>query len=219
MSEETTHIPKRGKIWETEKLKLAEYNPRKISPEAFNHLRESIKEFGFVEPIVVNTHPDRYGVVVGGHQRLKVADAEGMKEVPAVEVYLDIEKEKELNIRLNKNTGEFDIDKLLEGFQTDMLLAVGFTNEELHLDEDDFEEQVNKKGTGEATYPLVPEFSERYSYVIIMSTNEVDEAWMKEFFVLGKQKCYKTSRVSMGHAVLTTDLQAKIEKLKKGKKK
>lgn len=215
MSEQS--LLKETNIWSTDDLKLAEYNPRRISSKDFSQLRQSIREFGFVEPIVVNTHPDRYGVVVGGHQRLKVADAEGIKEVPATEVNLPLEKEKELNVRLNKNTGEFDFDKLLEEFNTDMLLSIGFTSDELDLDEDDFKDEVDKRGDGEAKFPIVPKFSERYSYVIVMATNEVDEAFLKTFFNLKKQQDYKTSRVGTGYAVLFEDFHKRIEKLQKEK--
>jgi len=51
----------------------AEYNPRQLTEKQYDDLTASIKKFGFVDPIIVNKHPDRDNVVVGGHQRLKVA--------------------------------------------------------------------------------------------------------------------------------------------------
>lgn len=90
-------------------LKYAPYNPRKISDEMLNKLKQSIEEFGYVEPIVVNK---RTRHVVGGNQRLKVLNDLGVEEVEAVFVDLDDAREKALNIALNKITGEWDYPKL-----------------------------------------------------------------------------------------------------------
>lgn len=95
-----------------EKLIPADYNPRKdLKPgdAEYEKLRRSIKEFGYVEPIIWNKTT---GNVVGGHQRLKVLLADGVKEIDCVVVEFDSEKEKALNIALNKVSGEWDRDKL-----------------------------------------------------------------------------------------------------------
>ena len=115
-------------------LKEAEYNPRQISEDAFAQLKTSLEKFECVEPAVVNNNPDRTNVIVGGHQRIKAAKALGWKEFPCVYVKLTPEQEKELNIRLNKNTGEFDFDILANEFEIDDLLDWGFTTDELDLD-------------------------------------------------------------------------------------
>ncbi len=112
-------------------LRPSEYNPRKISQESMTQLKESIKKFKLVDPLIVNCAPNRNGVVIGGHMRLKAAVELGFKEVPVVYLNIpDIEKEKELNIRLNKNTGEFDWN-LLANFDETFLKDVGFSSEEL----------------------------------------------------------------------------------------
>ncbi len=114
-----------------EDLKPAAYNPRKWSEKAISDLTESIKRFGLVEPILANCAPNRQNVVIGGHFRLKVAKDLGIKEVPVVYVSIpDIEKEKELNVRLNKNVGEFDFNLLAE-FDENFLAEIGFNSEEL----------------------------------------------------------------------------------------
>lgn len=112
-------------------LKFSEYNPRKASKKQFEDLKESIKRFGIVDPIIVNSAKNRKNVIIGGHFRVRVAKDLGIKEVPVVYVNIpDIEKEKELNLRLNKNLGEFDYD-LLANFDEDLLKDVGFESEEL----------------------------------------------------------------------------------------
>src|ERR1017187_3049620 len=92
-------------------LKNASYNPRKWDKEAESQLKESIRKYGIVDPLLVNSAEERKNIVIGGHFRLSVIKELGISDVPVVYVNIpDIEKEKELNIRLNKNTGEFDWD-------------------------------------------------------------------------------------------------------------
>lgn len=112
-------------------LNPAPYNPRKWSDDAIAQLTDSIKSFGLVDPILVNGSPDRKNVVIGGHFRLKVAKDLGIKEVPVVYVDIpDIEREKELNVRLNKNLGDWDYELLAE-FDETLLSTIGFDSEEI----------------------------------------------------------------------------------------
>lgn len=99
---------------EVSKLNPAEYNPRvqlKPGDKEYEKLKRSINEFGFVEPIIWNK---RSGNVVGGHQRLSVLKDLGYTEVECVIVDLDDNKEKALNIALNKIQGDWDNDKLAD---------------------------------------------------------------------------------------------------------
>jgi len=113
------------------KLKAAKYNPRKWSEQATKQLTDSIKRFGLIDPAIVNSAPGRENIVIGGHFRLKVAKNLGYKEIPVV--YVDIPdeaKERELNLRLNKNLGDWDYELLAE-FDQALLDDVGFSSEEL----------------------------------------------------------------------------------------
>ena len=112
-------------------LRASEYNPRKWDAAAEEALTESIKRFGLVDPILVNSAPERKGVVIGGHFRLAVIKKLGHKEVPVVYIHIpNLDKEKELNLRLNKNTGEFDWD-LLAKFDEAFLSEIGFSSQDL----------------------------------------------------------------------------------------
>lgn len=114
-------------------LKFAEYNPRKISEEDLEGLIKSLSEFGTVDPLLVNSATGREGIVIGGNQRLLALQQMGKTEVPVVYLNIpDLEKEKELNLRLNKNQGEWDF-KLLANFDSTMLTDIGFTSEELDV--------------------------------------------------------------------------------------
>jgi len=112
-------------------LNPSTYNPRKWNEAQTNALKESITKFGMCDPIICNSAKERMNIVIGGHFRLAVAKDLGFKEMPVVYVNIpDIEKEKELNVRLNKNLGEFDF-ALLKDFGEEFLGSVGFSTEEL----------------------------------------------------------------------------------------
>jgi len=92
-------------------LKPAEYNPRKkLKPgdKEYQKIKDSIEEFGFADPLVVNADM----TIIGGHQRLTVAMDLGYTEVPCAVVDVDKVREKALNIALNKITGAWDEDLL-----------------------------------------------------------------------------------------------------------
>ena len=118
-----------------EKLKSAEYNPRKdLMPEdaEYQKIKKSLIEFGYVDPIIVNNDM----TVIGGHQRLKVLKELGYTEVECNIVDLDKNKEKALNIALNTITGDWDNSKfeelLAELKESDVDLdATGFSFDEV----------------------------------------------------------------------------------------
>jgi DNA modification methylase len=113
------------------KIKFCEYNPRKHSKEEVNQLKASINKFGICDPIILNGAPERKNIVIGGNFRLETIKEMGYKEVPVVYINIpDIEREKELNIRLNRNTGSWDWS-LLASFDESFLSNIGFTSEEL----------------------------------------------------------------------------------------
>jgi len=109
----------------------AEYNPRKITPVEEFDLRESLMRFGLVEPIIININKERKDIVIGGHQRLKIWEELGNDEIDCNQIDLTLDKERELNIRLNKNGGSFDDDLIKEYFDYEELTEWGFTPDEL----------------------------------------------------------------------------------------
>lgn len=130
--------------WTTAKRKVADslpagYNARKMTESERRDLEDSIKEFGTVIPVVLNIGT-RENILIGGHQRVHIYADLGMQEIdvmlPSRE--LDETEEKRLNLRLNKNTGSWD-DEKLKLFDMDMLLDIGFGDNELQALFDDID--------------------------------------------------------------------------------
>lgn len=129
--------PKNKKIeWHIETREVAdllpaEYNPRVLSEKAKEELSKSVSKFGQVEPLVVNVGDK----LIGGHSRLKVYADLGIKQTPVMvpNRKLDAKEERELNLRLNKNTGEWDWSKMKDLFDVDELILAGFSDDELKV--------------------------------------------------------------------------------------
>lgn len=147
----------------------AEYNPRKdLKPgdAEYEKLKRSITEFGYVEPVIWNQTTGR---VVGGHQRLKVLQEMGMTEIDCVIIEVSEEKEKALNIALNKISGDWDTNKLallitdLQGSDLDVSLT-GFEPVEIDaLFKDDIKDGVRDDDfdvEAESKKPTVTKFGD-----------------------------------------------------------
>jgi len=91
----------------------AAYNPRvelKPGDPEYEKLKRSLEEFGLVEPVIWN---QRTGNLVGGHQRYRIIKESGVMEIEVSVVDLSLEKEKALNLALNKIQGSWDEEKLI----------------------------------------------------------------------------------------------------------
>ena len=150
-------------------LKHAEYNPRvdlKPGDKEFGKIKGSIAEFGYVEPIIVNSDM----TIIGGHQRAKVLKEVGYTEIDCVVIEVDKTKEKALNIALNKISGEWDFEalaKLLDELKEedyDIELS-GFDMKECEKLWDEF---MPKDEQEEEEIPEVPEESVIQSGDIIL---------------------------------------------------
>ena len=121
--------------WKTEKRKISElipapYNPRELTEQQAKDLATSLERFNLADPIVINTN----NTIIGGHQRINIYKIHNKHEVEVdcriPSRKLTPEEEKELNLRLNKNLGQWDYD-LLANFDEEMLKDVGFDSKEL----------------------------------------------------------------------------------------
>ena len=122
------------KVMRLEDIVPADYNPRQDLQKGdfeYDRLKESIDTLGFVKPLVVNI---RNNVLVSGHQRLKILLENGVTETEVMIVDLDDEKEKLLNIAMNRIEGDWEwskLESLLKEFSADELSVTGFTLAEI----------------------------------------------------------------------------------------
>jgi ParB-like chromosome segregation protein Spo0J len=117
----------------------APYNPRQSTAKQEKHLKESLEKFGMVEPIIFNKQT---GYIVGGHFRVRELKKLGIKEIECVIVDLNEADEKELNIRLNANTGSWDWDTLANDWDVVDLEAWGL---EIPFYDEEVKEEQSKE--------------------------------------------------------------------------
>jgi len=168
------------------KLKPAKYNPRKdLKPgdSEYEKLKKSILEFNAVEPIIWNK---KSGNIVGGHQRVKILKELGYKETEVSVVDLPEDKEKALNLALNKIQGDWDFPMLkeilleLDTGAFDMEIT-GFNEDEIkelvdwEKPEDEEEDRVKeiKKGLREGIIVIIGWFQ----ILVRPGTAEYDKLW------------------------------------------
>lgn len=102
-----------------------ESNARDLDEERFKKLRESIKKFGNLQPIVVNNRTNK---LLSGHQRLKIL-SETQDEVDVWLVDLNEFQEQSASLALNNEVGEFDdeaLSEIIKGFDSEQVYLTGF---------------------------------------------------------------------------------------------
>ena len=191
------------------RLNPATYNPRKdLKPgdREYEKLKRSITEFGYVEPVIWNRQT---GNVVGGHQRLKVLLDLGQTDIDCVVVDLGLQREKALNIALNKIQGDWDENKLaslmaefdasafdvsLTGFdagEVDALLNRFYSHE---AEEDTFDAGAEKKKIAEGGGPETrPGDLWRLGEHLLLCGNANDAAAYKRLLGDTRVQCAVTS--------------------------
>lgn len=128
----------------------------------------------------------RRDVIIGGHQRCKVWADLGNKTIPTVEVELDEAGEMELNVRLNKNTGEFDFDVLSSYFDMEVLKEWGFEDYEfgMTLDDDMTDEfdlpDGDKEPFQQMTFTLADAQAEAIKEALTIAKPEISETFGNE---------------------------------------
>lgn len=121
-------------------------NPRVISEAELNNLRRTIKEFGVVLPPIFNK---KTGTLVGGHQRIKAAQLEGILVIPMIMIDEEETKAKALALALNKIKGKWDFELLEKSInqiaETDILSLSGFSENDLIgiLSDPEYEDSLN----------------------------------------------------------------------------
>lgn len=185
-------------LFETVKVKFKDLvpnaiNPRKIKQAKKQQLWERLNKYGMISIPTM----DHDGTLLGGHQRCEIYVQYGFGEhetdVRKAKRKLTEEEVREIMLIDNTNAGEFELQKLHSEFADYVEL------EEFGLDFDEItaglHEAAEKLAGDEPEMPIVPKYSEKYSAVVIVIENSIDENFIRENLGLTKAKDYKTDNV------------------------
>ncbi len=123
-------------------------NPRRLTSKQADDLRDSLKKFGYVETIIVDHDKT---TIIGGHQRRRMmlqrllVSGSALIEVRVPNRPLTPKEFEQLNIRLNKNAGEWDYDILANNFEVEELFEYGFEPKELGMEDETSPSQKKEK--------------------------------------------------------------------------
>lgn len=174
-------------------LNPATYNPRKISRQMLKSLKATIKEFGMVDPLIVNKDM----TIIGGHQRFKACLELGFTEMPCVVLDLPKSKEKALNLALNKVTGDWDrkkLEKLLTEIEAIDIELTGF-------DEQEITKLIEDLNIEAPEYDIAPRLMEEYNYIVLFFRETLDFQVAADHFGLKMQKEDRREKIGLGKVV------------------
>lgn len=211
-------------------LKPSPYNPRKISDSNLQGLEKSLETWGNLQPIIWNRAKDR---IVGGHQRLRVLQKNGVEDVDVVVVDIEDEnEEKALNLALNNPAiaGEFtqqslDILEDVRDFMPDQYDSVNLR--ELHdmilgkpPEEftDDKEDKAGEKDNGIAVPNMDLQPFEHYDYLLVLATDSRDWQNLCEKLGIQKVNCSPIAghkKIGLGRCIHARRLLALLDQDKK----
>lgn len=126
-------------------LKAHPKNPRQLSKDQMKQLEQSIETYGLIDKPIINTD----NTIIGGHQRVNILKSKKITEVECwvPERELNQHEIDECNIRLNKNTGEWDFDVLANEWDIPDLVNWGFKLDDLDIsDIEEVKEEKAQKG-------------------------------------------------------------------------
>lgn len=190
-------------------------NPRIINKKEKRKLVESIKrdpELLMLKPLVI----DKNDVIVGGNQRYDACVELGMDEVPTIDASKLTKAQIEKFIVIdNTHAGDWDFVKMGELYNTDQMALWGVvapvTVDPLpkkELEEDDFDKEFKKHNDKTCELPIVPEFHEKYAYFVILTTNEIDEEFVRNKFGLNvKHTSHKSTDDRLSNVIPFKKLQ------------
>ena len=198
---------------EINKIKPYEKNPRK-NDEAVKYVAESIKEFGFKVPIVI----DKNNIIIAGHTRYKASLQLGLKEVPCI-IADDLTEEQIKAFRLADNKvsefAKWDNDLLqqeLDGlFEIINMNTFGFPVQIENID-------IDTEGKEE----ISGELGEANNYVVLEFDTDIE--WENAQYYLGLKKVStgeenpKIRRHGIGRVIKGNDILKKLQRLEKVEK-
>lgn len=164
-----------------------ENNPR-INDEAVEYVKNSIKEFGFKVPIVI----DKNNVIVAGHTRLKASLELNLEEVPCI-IADDLSQEQIKAFRLADNKvsekSQWDFSKLDE--ELDSILDIDMSLFDFEKSCQEIKEEIEKE---KPEIEFTEILGEEHNYIVLYFDNEVDWLQAETLFNLKQVQCPSTRK-------------------------
>ena len=145
-------------------VKISEVEPNRNQPrknfdeDALLELSESIKQFGIIQPLVVQKRKDYYEIIAG-ERRWRAAKMAGLKEVPVI--IKDYTDQEIVEISLIENIQREDLNPIEEAQAFKRLLT------EFHLKQDEVAEKVSKSRTAVTNSMRLLKLDERVQQMVI----------------------------------------------------
>ena len=179
-------------------------NPRSMSKEDFEDLKESIKESPDMlklREIILYPMGDKF-VAIAGNYRYRACKALGHKTVTCKILKEDTPEEKIREYAIKDNVQKGTWDKgILEAWNQDELYQFGAWKKK-----DAFTEEFESYNNDNAHYPLIPKFDENNEVFIIVSENEIDANWLRERLGMQTMKSYKSDELFKSNIIHISDV-------------
>ena len=146
------------------KVKLSQVEPNRKQPrkkfdeDALHELSESIRQFGIIQPLVVQKREDYYEIIAG-ERRWRAAKMLGLKEVPVI--IKDYTDQETVEISLIENIQRENLNPIEEAIAYKRLL------DEFHLKQDEVAERVSKSRTAVTNSIRLLKLDERVQQMVI----------------------------------------------------
>ena len=162
-------------------------NPR-INDEAVEYVKNSIKEFGFKVPVVI----DKDNVIIAGHTRIKASKELGIKDIPCI-IADDLTEEQVKAFRLADNKvaekSMWDYTKLDE--ELDSILDIDMSLFDFEKSCQEIKEEIEKE---KPEIEFTEILGEEHNYIVLYFDNEVDWLQAETLFNLKQVQCPSTRK-------------------------
>lgn len=193
--------------WHTEKRVLKQLIPLeknpfgKIDSLKKQQLKRKLETLGIFEIPTVDLNNELLTFNKRYHILMTLGKAEEEIDVRVPNRQLTDEERKGVIISSNVHEGQWDKEILDEVFADIDLEGLGLNMSDFELPK----ELIDKEDQEEPAYPVIPQYSEKYDAIVIVSDNEIDTNFIKEVLELGQGKCYKSSHVGQTFVVKAKD--------------
>ncbi len=160
-------------------------------------MKQKIQKLGVFEIATIDTD----NILLTFNKRhsllMELGRGEEMIDVRVPNRELTEQERKEIILNSNIHEGSWIEEILKEDFEDIDLSVLGL---DIEIEEEE-PIQIDDEESSEPEYPIVQKMSEKYTAIVIVCTNEIDETHVSEILSLGKEQCYKKNQVGNTHVV------------------